>query len=319
MVTLRVSSIVWFATTVVLSILATLLVTQAWHVSAAPGDADSTFVPVPPCRLFDMRQGEPPDFGKKTPLAAGEGNVHTQQVTGNVGNCVGIPSEATAVSMNVTIVSPTAQSNLRVFPANVPTPTASNLNWLPGQSPTPNKVDVKLSSDGKIKLYNHAGTVNVLADVVGYYTNSTLQELASTVADLKASQPFSVSAYSPLGETLSTSPKSYLDLPVTAPVDGQVTVNYSTYIWNSDAGGRSVCAPLRLAPINPIDISNTVEGVGFWETSAPFNGNEGSVSGTASFDIAGGTTVTYSLVCELRVGSGSTRGRSMTATFTPAP
>jgi hypothetical protein len=179
-VTLRVRSMVWFSTGVVLAVLATVLVMQTWRVDAAPGDKDSTFVPVTPCRLFDMRPGEEPNGGKKLPLAAGEGNVHVQQVTGNVGNCVAIPAEATAVSMNVTIVSPTAQSNLRVYPADVATPTVSNLNWLPGQSPTPNKVDVKLSDDGRIKLYNHAGTVNVLADVVGYYTNATLKELAAT-------------------------------------------------------------------------------------------------------------------------------------------
>jgi hypothetical protein len=77
--------------------------------------------------------------------------VHTQNVTGTNGDC-NIPSDAVGVAMNVTIVSPTAQSNLRVFPADIATPNASNLNWLPGQSPTPNKVDVKLSPDGKIKL-----------------------------------------------------------------------------------------------------------------------------------------------------------------------
>ena len=68
--------------------------------------------------------------------------MYTQPVTGKVGNCVGIPSDANAVSMNVTIVSPTARPNLRAFPSDVATPTASNLNLLPGQSPTPNKVDV---------------------------------------------------------------------------------------------------------------------------------------------------------------------------------
>lgn len=45
---------------------------------------------------------------------------------------------------------------------------------------------MKLSPDGMIKLYNHSGTVNVLVDVVGYYTNSTLKELAAEIAQLKA-------------------------------------------------------------------------------------------------------------------------------------
>jgi len=170
----------WFTTGVVLTLFATLLVFSEWRADAAPGDADTTFVPVAPCRLFDTRPGELPNGGKKSPLGAGESNVMLQKVTGSVGDCVGIPSDAKAVAMNVTIVGPTAQSNLRVFPADVQTPNASNLNWLAGQSPTPNKVDVKLSAAGEIKLYNHAGTVNVLADVVGYYSSKSLKELAAT-------------------------------------------------------------------------------------------------------------------------------------------
>ena len=80
--------------------------------------------------------------------------------------------------MNVTIVNPTAASNLRVHPADTATPLASNLNWVAGQSPTPNKVDVKLSDGGAVRLFNQNGTVDVVGDVVGYYTDSSLVELA---------------------------------------------------------------------------------------------------------------------------------------------
>jgi hypothetical protein len=83
--TIRVRTAAWFATAVVLSVFATVLVMQTWRVDAAPGDTDSTFVPVTPCRLFDMRPSEPPTGGKKSPLGAGESNVHVQQVTGTSG------------------------------------------------------------------------------------------------------------------------------------------------------------------------------------------------------------------------------------------
>lgn len=174
-VTLRVRSVVWFVLGVVVAALVGSAL-AAGSAGAAPGDTDATFVPTAPCRLFDFRPGAEPADGKKTPLAAGEANVHTQQVTGNVGDCV-VPPEAVSVSMNVTIAGPTARSHLRVFPADEATPNASSLNWLPGQAPTPNKVDVKLSPDGKFKLFNFDGTVNVLADVVGYYTDSSLTEI----------------------------------------------------------------------------------------------------------------------------------------------
>lgn len=170
----------YLAAALAVALVATAIVVEPWSAEAAPGDDDATFFPVAPCRLFDFRPGQDPAEGKKSPLGAGESNVHTQQVTGTVGDCT-VPSDATGVAMNVTIVNPTADSNLRIFPADVDVPNASNLNWQAGQAATPNKVDVKLSTDGKIKLFNQSGTVNVLADVVGYYSGSTLEELASTV------------------------------------------------------------------------------------------------------------------------------------------
>ena len=127
----------------------------------------NTFVPISPCRLVDTRAGSA--VGPRTsPLGPGE--TFTQQVSGNVGQCTGIPAGATAVALNVTAVDGSAASYLTLFPAEVATPpNASNLNWVPGAPPTPNKVDVKLSPTGAIKIYNNVGSVNVLADVVGYY------------------------------------------------------------------------------------------------------------------------------------------------------
>ena len=182
--TIRIRTLAWFATAVVLSVVCTLVVMQAVNVLADSEDDGSSFVPVEPCRLFDFRPGQDPDGPKKTPLAAGPANIYTQQVTGAVGNCV-IPDDAVAVAMNVTIVNPTAQSNLRIYPGDVETvPTVSSLNWLAGQSPTPNKVDVKLSPTGTIRLFNAAGSVNVLADVVGYYSSNVVTDF-EVVSELR--------------------------------------------------------------------------------------------------------------------------------------
>lgn len=191
-VTLRVRSLMWFATGVVLTLVCTLLVSQAWRADALPGDTDSTFVPVTPCRLFDYRPA-PNQVGPRTaPLGPGE--VFTQQVTGGAGNCsnnLEIPTGAVAVAMNVTAVGPTAQTNIRVFPADLTeVPTVSNLNVSAGQAPFPNKVDVKLSPNGAIKIFNAAGSVSVLADVVGYYTDTTLKQ---TVSDIETSSRSAIS------------------------------------------------------------------------------------------------------------------------------
>jgi len=73
--------------------------------------------------------------------------------------------------MNVTIVNPTSPSFLTVFPADADAPLASNLNWVAGQSPTPNAVTSDVSVDGKVSFFNNAGSVDVIADIVGYFVD----------------------------------------------------------------------------------------------------------------------------------------------------
>jgi hypothetical protein len=244
--------VLWLATAAVLAVIATLVVSEAWRADAAPGDVDSTFVPTTPCRLFDLRPAPNTVGPRPTPL--GTGDVFTQQVTGSNGNCTGplaIPADAVAVAMNVTAANPTAQSNLRIYPGDLTTvPTVSNLNFTAGQAPVPNKVDVKLSPTGTIKLFNQNGTVSVIGDVVGYYTKSSLVELNTRLTALEASnaalqagQPFAVHAHNASYVALTTTPTSVLNVVVTAPVAGQVTINWSSYTANFTVGAENACAP----------------------------------------------------------------------------
>ena len=133
-------------------------------VSAGGGTA-SAFVPITPCRLLDTRSTSPVG-PRSTPINPGESL--TVQVTGSNGSCV-IPATATAIVINVTVVSPSAAGYITLFPADVALPNASNLNFAAGQNPTPNLVTVSLSSVGALKIFNAAGTVNVLGDIAGYY------------------------------------------------------------------------------------------------------------------------------------------------------
>ena len=74
--------------------------------------------------------------------------------------------------LNVTASVPTAAGWLTVYP-NGSTPTASNLNFVPGQT-VPNLVTVKVAVDNTITVRNSfgapsGGTVQVIIDVVGWY------------------------------------------------------------------------------------------------------------------------------------------------------
>ncbi len=70
--------------------------------------------PMVPCRLFDTRPGIDINVGPRS-TALGPGEVYTQQVAGTNGRCV-IPTEATAISMNVTAIGGTAGSFLTDLP-----------------------------------------------------------------------------------------------------------------------------------------------------------------------------------------------------------
>lgn len=164
----------------------------------------AVFVPVSPCRLFDTRSGSDNVGPRSTPL--GPGDIHTQQVTGNNGQCTGIPGDASAIALNVTTVNATAGSFLTIFPADLASsPLASNLNWRAGDPPNPNKVDVKLSPTGAIKLYNLAGTVDVLADVVGYYQSHTHDDRYYTKAEADTKAPAASFAASTANSALGAS------------------------------------------------------------------------------------------------------------------
>ncbi|POX55398.1 N-acetylmuramoyl-L-alanine amidase [Streptomyces sp. Ru71] len=122
-----------------------------------------TFKPVTPTRLMDTRSGLGVPKAK-----VGPGGEVVLQVTGNSV----VPSSGVgAVVLNVTATNPTATSYVSVYPNGTDRTSASNLNFTAGQT-IPNLVTVPVI-DGKVRFFNHAGTVDLLADVTGYYTTDT--------------------------------------------------------------------------------------------------------------------------------------------------
>jgi hypothetical protein len=77
-----------------------------------------------------------------------------------------------AAVLNVTVTNPTAPSYLTVFPTGTSKPTVSNLNFVGGQT-VPNRVEVKLGTNGQIDIFNAFGNVDVIADVNGWFTDGS--------------------------------------------------------------------------------------------------------------------------------------------------
>jgi hypothetical protein len=123
---------------------------------------DDLFTPVVPTRIADSRPLGPSVGPYTTPW--GTGTTRDVVVTG-VG---GVPANATAIALNVTVTDATAPSHLTLWPAGESRPTASNLNW--GHDWTvANAVTVKVGAAGRVSVHNAQGAVHVVVDVVGYY------------------------------------------------------------------------------------------------------------------------------------------------------
>ncbi|HVS05259.1 MAG TPA: choice-of-anchor D domain-containing protein [Candidatus Dormibacteraeota bacterium] len=133
--------------------------------AATPGGA-GFFNPLPPLRVLDTRSA---GVGVTAAGKVGAQGSIDVQLTGR-GN---VPvSGVSAVVLNVTVTNPSAPSYLTVFPTGGAVPIVSNLNFSAGQT-VPNRVVVMVGTGGKVTFFNAAGTVDVVADIGGWFTDSS--------------------------------------------------------------------------------------------------------------------------------------------------
>jgi hypothetical protein len=122
-------------------------------------EGGAQFHPLNPTRALDTRTTT-----GGHPGALGNGASLTLPLAGSL---AGVPSDASAVVMNTTVTSPTSASYLTVWPAGTARPTASNLNFVAGDT-RPNLVFATLGGGGA-GIFNKAGSTQVIADVAGWF------------------------------------------------------------------------------------------------------------------------------------------------------
>lgn len=123
----------------------------------------STYFPLSPGRVLDTRNGTGTG-GAVNPIGSG-GTIEVKVI-----DVVGVPATGvTAVALNVVATNASGPNSfLTVYPTGQPRPVASNINFVPGVS-VPNLVIARVGTDGKVSMYNNLGSVNVAADVQGYF------------------------------------------------------------------------------------------------------------------------------------------------------
>jgi hypothetical protein len=125
----------------------------------SPDTSAAEFFPITPVRAMDTRNGTGIAQAKVGPRESISLGIHGAN---------GIPNSAVAIVMNTTAVSPTGASFLTVWPAGVTRPLAASLNYVAGDV-RPNLVQVGIGSNGSVSLYNNVGSVDLVADLTGYF------------------------------------------------------------------------------------------------------------------------------------------------------
>ena len=136
--------------------------------------AGSDYTPVGPTRILNTRAGTGAPLAK-VPVGS--------SITVQLGGVDGIPTGITAVALNLTVTDTTGSGFLSVVPAGDSAST-SNVNYGVGQT-VANSVIVPVSAGGAITVYNTgpSGSVDVIADISGYFSRATGNGYTATTLD----------------------------------------------------------------------------------------------------------------------------------------
>lgn len=125
-----------------------------------PPVAAADFFTLTPCRAADTRNAAGPYGGPA--LAAGGTRTFVL-----LGRCL-LPATALAVSVNVTVVSPSAAGFLTLFPTGQGAPSSSTINFRAGQTRANNAI-LTLGGGGGIDVLSAQAAVHFVLDVNGYF------------------------------------------------------------------------------------------------------------------------------------------------------
>ncbi|HEX3090658.1 MAG TPA: hypothetical protein VHQ23_18535, partial [Ilumatobacteraceae bacterium] len=134
---------------------------QGYYTPADSAQA-GRFTPVTPTRLLDTRQ---PNNIHNGPLVAGS------QIDLDVAGIAGLPVDATAAALKVTVTESAASGFWTLFPTGSIAPTASNLNVEGVGGTIANQVLARLSG-GRTSIFSQSGG-QVIVDLVGWFSGAS--------------------------------------------------------------------------------------------------------------------------------------------------
>lgn len=137
--------------------------------SAMPAMADGPFrfYALTPCRVVDTKGAQGPAL---------TGNTTGTIRSFNIRQACGVPDDARAVALNVTVQVPSQKGHLRLYPSDLGAPpTVSNINFAGGETALANGAIVPLAdlaSANDLSVFTFmvaSGTTHLFLDVTGYF------------------------------------------------------------------------------------------------------------------------------------------------------
>ena len=240
--------------------------------------ANGRFTPVDPARLLNTRNG----IGAVGPIGSG------QAIDLTVAGAGGVPATGvSAVVLNVTATQPTGSSWLISHATGTTPPNTAALTWAAGQTVS-NLVVAKVGTGGKASLLNALGTVHLIVDVFGWYSDGT------------GTQP-SGGLYGPLDPARLLNTRNGIGGISTAIGPGQTVELPVTGVGGVPATGVGAVV-LNVTATQPTGSS--------WLTSFPTGG---AVPNTAALTYVPGQTVSNLVVAKVGTG-GKTSLRNASGT-----
>ncbi len=193
-----------------------------------------------PKRVLDTRGGG----------QLGPNSTRNVQITGAP---TGIPmTSASAVVINLTTVDATAPSYLAVYPTGPSVPSVSNVNF-PAHTVLPNRAIVAVNNSGSVTIYNSVGSVDVVIDLVGWFTNATPGGTGALFHPLPPRRLLDTRPATHIGQYASPWPAdttrdvTVAGLAGTDPAATALAANFT--ITNADSGSLLTIWPTGLPPL----------------------------------------------------------------------
>ena len=159
---------------------------------------------LPPTRICDTRSGNPSNLSGPAAQCNGTANAGTRLVANtplvlNVAGSFGVPSNATAVVLNVTGINPSPSGYLSIYPTGASVPTASSLNVAAGLR-VANLVETAVGAGGQVSIVSNT-SMDVAVDLEGYVSPTSLWgaglynplATAARICDTRAGNPSGLS------------------------------------------------------------------------------------------------------------------------------